>query len=105
MQTNNSRHLKMPFHIVKRLDMSKRNYWIIKVIGFVFAFLCAGIICTIFKPGTFGKFYERMIPMFGNVKVTILLPQDTYNSVDIKISTGGTAPLRIRADSLRPIGS
>ena len=61
MQTNNSRHLKMPFHIVKRLDMSKRNYWIIKVIGFVFAFLCAGIICTIFKPGTFGKFYERMI--------------------------------------------
>ena len=61
MQTKSSRRFKMPFHVVKRLDTSKRNYWIIKVIGFAFAFLFAGVICTIFKPGTFGRFYEKMI--------------------------------------------
>ena len=61
MKTDNTkRRLKVPFHVVKRLDMPKTKYWIIKVIGFLTAFLFAGVLCTLFKPGTFGRFYEKM---------------------------------------------
>ena len=59
-KTENKKHFKMPFHVVKRLDMSKRNYWIIKSIGFVVALLFAGILCTILAPGTFITFYTSM---------------------------------------------
>ena len=34
------------------------------------------------------KFYERLVPMIGNMKVTIKLPHDTYNSVVMDIATG-----------------
>lgn len=56
----NKKHFKMPFHIVKRLDISKKNYWIIKIVGFVVALLFAGILCTILAPGTFITFYTSM---------------------------------------------
>ncbi len=59
-KTENKKHFKMPFHVVKRLDMSKKNYWIIKVIGFAVALLFAGILCTILAPGTFITFYTSM---------------------------------------------
>ena len=51
---------KLPFHIVKRLDMPRKQYWIIKISGFVVAFLLAGILCTILSPGSFGVFFQRM---------------------------------------------
>ena len=54
------RQFKMPFHLVKRLDLHKGIYWAIKVAGFLFALLLAGIFCTILRPGTFGTFYEQM---------------------------------------------
>ena len=54
------RQLKIPFHLVKRLDVNKGVYWTIKVAGFLFALLLAGIFCTILRPGTFGTFYEQM---------------------------------------------
>ena len=56
----NKRHFSLPFHVVKRLDTPKKQYWLIKIIGFLAAFLLAGIICTIFRPGSFGTFYAEM---------------------------------------------
>lgn len=54
------RHFSLPFHVVKRLDTPKNIYWAIKIGGFLVALLLAGIICTIFRPGTFGLFYQQM---------------------------------------------
>ena len=54
------KHFKLPFHIVKRLDMPRGQYWIIKVAGFVTAFLLSAILCNILSPGSFGIFFERM---------------------------------------------
>ena len=51
---------KMPFHIVKRLDLKRSIYWVIKVACFLIALLLAGIFCTILRPGTFGTFYAQM---------------------------------------------
>ena len=55
-----TKRFKLPFHVVKRLDMPKSQYWTIKVCGFFTAFLLAAILCTILSPGTFGVFFERM---------------------------------------------
>jgi len=55
-----TKRFKLPFHVVKRLDMPKSQYWTIKVCGFFTAFLLAAILCTILSPGTFGIFFERM---------------------------------------------
>lgn len=59
-KAENKKHFKLPFHVVKRLDISKRNYWIIKTVGFLVALLLAGVLCTIFAPGTFVTFYTSM---------------------------------------------
>ena len=56
----NKRHFSLPFHVVKRLDTPKKQYWMIKIAGFLVAFLLAGIICTILRPGSFGTFYQEM---------------------------------------------
>ena len=53
-------HFKLPFHIVKRLDMPKKQYWMIKAAGFVTAFLLSAVLCNILSPGSFGIFFERM---------------------------------------------
>ncbi|MBR5996629.1 MAG: ABC transporter permease [Bacilli bacterium] len=50
----------LPFHIVKRLDMPKWQYWLIKVGGFIAAFILSAILCNILSPGSFGIFFERM---------------------------------------------
>ena len=53
-------HFRMPIHVVKKLDLSKKSYWTIKVVGILFAFLLSGLLCTIFAPGTFVTYYEKM---------------------------------------------
>ena len=60
MEKQEKKRFKLPFHIVKRLDMPKKQYWIIKGIGFLVAFLLAGILCNILSPGSFGSFYQNM---------------------------------------------
>ncbi|MCR4880022.1 MAG: ABC transporter permease [Bacilli bacterium] len=54
------KRFSLPFHVVKKLDISKKKYWMIKFIGILIAFLLAGLICTILRPGTFGTFYTQM---------------------------------------------
>ena len=53
-------HFKMPIHVVKKLDLPKSKYWTIKVVGILIAFLLSGLLCTIFAPGTFLTYYEKM---------------------------------------------
>ena len=60
MKQDNKKHFQLPFHVVKRLDISKKNYWIIKVASFLTAFLLSGVLCEILSPGSFGVFFERM---------------------------------------------
>ena len=60
MKQENKRHFQLPFHIVKRLDISKKHYWIIKTASFLTAFLLSGVLCEILSPGSFGVFFERM---------------------------------------------
>ena len=60
MKQENKRHFQLPFHIVKRLDISKKHYWIIKIASFLTAFLLSGVLCEILSPGSFGVFFERM---------------------------------------------
>ena len=68
----NKKHFSLPFHVVKRLDTPKKQYWMIKIIGFLAAFLLAGIICTIFRPGSFGTFYvEMFIGVFDPSDMTV----------------------------------
>ena len=60
MKAETKKRFKMPVHVVKRLDMSKKHYWAIKIISFIGAFLLAGLLCTILSPGSFGTFCQRM---------------------------------------------
>lgn len=59
-QTENKKHFKSPIYVVKKLDVSKKTYWFTKILGFLVAFLLAGLLCTILSHGTFGLFYEQM---------------------------------------------
>ena len=59
-QFEKKKHFRLPFYIVKKLDTPKKIYWLTKIIGFLVAFLLAGVICTILSPGTFGTFYVEM---------------------------------------------
>ena len=60
MKQEPKKRFKLPFHIVKRADMSRRQYWIIKVASFLTAFLLAGVLCNILSPGSFFDFFIRM---------------------------------------------
>lgn len=60
MKLNNLFSRGLPFHIVKRLDMPRWQYWLIKVSGFITAFILSAILCNILSPGSFGIFFERM---------------------------------------------
>lgn len=51
-----------PLYVVKRLDSNSKHAWTVRIVGILLAFLLAGIMCTIFRPGTFGTFY---VEMFG----------------------------------------
>lgn len=58
--TKPRRQFKLPFHVVKRLDLKRSIYWVIKVFCFLAALLLAGVLCTILRPNTFGLFYQQM---------------------------------------------
>ncbi|MCQ2792398.1 MAG: hypothetical protein MJ208_02620, partial [Bacilli bacterium] len=58
--------ISSPFFIAKRMDISKRDSWLIRIGGMLIAFLLAGIICTALKPGSFFAFYKGMfVGSFG----------------------------------------
>ena len=56
----NKRHFSLPFHVVKRLDVSRKQYWALKIGGILIALLLSGLLLTIIKPGTFLVFYQQM---------------------------------------------
>ena len=58
--SNERKRFTLPFHVVRRLDISKKQYWLTKIIGIVVALLLSGILCAILKPGSFGTYYEQM---------------------------------------------
>ena len=61
METKKSaKRLSLPFYIVRRQNFSKRNYWLLRIGGVLLAFLVAGIVCTILKPGSFGTFFIEL---------------------------------------------
>ena len=52
------------------------------------------------------KFYERLIPMIGSTRVTVQLPHNIYNSLDIKISTGDVeSKMNLTLNELKVVGS
>ena len=51
---------KFPFYVTKKLGLAPWKYWLIRVAGILLAFLLAGVVCTILKPGTFGLFYSEL---------------------------------------------
>ena len=54
------KRFSLPFYITRRQVFSKRNYWLLRLGGVLLAFLVAGIVCTILKPGSFGTFYAEL---------------------------------------------
>ena len=52
---------QFPFYVTKRIGLAPWKYWLIRGGGVVLAFLLAGIVCAIIKPGTFGLFYSELI--------------------------------------------
>ena len=60
MARDNDRKHSFPFYVTKRMDFSKGKYWLIRIGGILLAFLVAGIVCTILKPGSFGPFFAEM---------------------------------------------
>ena len=70
MRAEAKKRFKLPFHVVKRLDISKTRYWIIKIVSFIGAFLLAGLVCNILSPKSFVPFCQRMfygVFNFGNI--------------------------------------
>lgn len=49
-----------PLYLTKRMDLKKRYYWLIRASGILLAFLVAGIVCQILKPGSFVTFYAEL---------------------------------------------
>ena len=54
------KQFRFPFYVTKKIGVASWKLWVIRAIGIVVAFLLAGIICTILKPGTFGIFYAEL---------------------------------------------
>ena len=52
---------RFPLYVTKKMGVSKWKYWLIRAGGILIAFLLAGIVCAILKPGTFGTFYSELI--------------------------------------------
>ncbi len=55
------RAFRFPIYVTKRLDFPKWKYWVIRISGIILAFLLAGIVCAILKPGSFLTFYSELI--------------------------------------------
>ncbi|MBO4285725.1 MAG: ABC transporter permease, partial [Bacilli bacterium] len=60
LTSSKKKHISLPFHVARRLDVSKKQYWLTKVAGILVALLLSGILCAIIKPGSFGTYYEQM---------------------------------------------
>ena len=52
---------RFPFYVTRKIGLPQWRYWVIRFIGVIIAFLLAGIMCTILKPGTFGIFYAELV--------------------------------------------
>lgn len=52
---------QFPIYVTRRMGLSKKIYWAIRVGGILLAFLVAGIACTILSPGSFGTFYAELV--------------------------------------------
>lgn len=62
--------LNSPLYVTKRMNISKRNAWFIRIGCMLAAFLLSGIICTIIAPGSFGQFYACLFEgTFSNVSL------------------------------------
>lgn len=53
--------LTSPFRITKNIGISRRDTWLIRIGGIVLAFLLAGLLCSILRPGSFFDFYYGLI--------------------------------------------
>ena len=53
--------ITLPFHLSKRAGLSQKKYWLLRVGGILLAFLAAGVVCSILKPGSFGNFYAELV--------------------------------------------
>ena len=45
---------------VRRLDITKKQTWVVKIIGILIAFLICALVSTICKPGTFFDFFGKL---------------------------------------------
>ena len=52
---------RFPLYVTRKMGVSRWKYWLIRSGGILIAFLLAGIVCAILKPGTFGTFYSELI--------------------------------------------
>ena len=52
---------KFPLYVTKKQGLASWKYWLIRAGGILLAFLLAGIVCAILKPGTFGTFYSELV--------------------------------------------
>lgn len=64
-------------HISKRMDMKKWQAWLIRLGAFAIALIVCGIVSSILKPGSFGKFYAYLFKgVFGTPRRIWLLLQN-----------------------------
>ena len=61
---------RFPLYVTKKQGVIAWKYWLIRTGGILIAFLLAGIVCAILKPGTFGTFYSELIRGCLDIKVT-----------------------------------
>lgn len=54
------RKFRFPLYVTKKIGLPARKYWLIRILGILVAFLLAGIVCTILKPGSFGLFFSEL---------------------------------------------
>lgn len=52
--------IQFPLYVSKKIGLATWKYWLIRGIGVLLAFLLAGIVCAILKPGSFGLFYKEL---------------------------------------------
>ena len=54
------RNFRFPLYVTKKIGLPAWKYWLIRIVGILGAFLLAGIVCTVLKPGTFGLFFSEL---------------------------------------------
>ena len=76
--TKHETHKKEPLaHISKRMDIKEWQAWLIRIGAFAIALIVCGIVSSILKPGSFGKFYAYLFKgVFGTSRRIWLLLQN-----------------------------